>query len=212
MIDMDRFASCFLVTLFVLLASSLAFPSSIPLNGAATTERNLNLRVRQYHVSRIARSSTRILHHLERRIDVGGLLEDYHDLFPSAAPTHSASYRFVVTSFTAYNDTNTSGPSSENASAELDHFYGDMASQMSRFAQQNDPAAKPAMSFGSGRVWINWYGVQNQALSWPDLQASALRLQQYTQRGLVGRWTMVMWPPNGGQAVRMVLRVLAPNA
>ncbi|KAL8867774.1 MAG: hypothetical protein Q9174_005444 [Haloplaca sp. 1 TL-2023] len=174
-------------------------------------EHNLDIRVRRFRVANIARSSTQNLPHLERRLNLDELLDGYHDLLPSKAPTPSPSYRFIVTSYTAYNDTNTSGPSADNALAELDHFYGYMASQMSHFEQQNSPAPKPAMSFGSNRVWINWYGVKKQPLSWPDLQVSALRLQQYTQRGLLGKWTMVMWPPNGGQAVRMDLRVFAPN-
>ncbi|KAL8707683.1 MAG: hypothetical protein Q9220_007345 [cf. Caloplaca sp. 1 TL-2023] len=132
------------------------------------------------------------------------LLSNYTDLLDPKTPS-SPRYRLMFLSNAAFYPAQPTP--TNNAAQNLDQFYGNIASQVSSFKSQNRPT-KPAMAFGSGRVWMNFYGLKGQNLQWQDLEYLALRLQTFAKRGMQGKWRMVLWPPDKGQVILVEMALL----
>ncbi|KAI4108453.1 MAG: hypothetical protein L6R37_001057 [Teloschistes peruensis] len=133
---------------------------------------------------------------LEQPTDLASLLAQYSDLMPPLSQNPSSSYRFILLRNTAFYPFDGYESPANDASEDLDPFYGNIASRAAENHQHSIPN-ESALAFGSGRVFANFYGVQQRMLSWQDLEAFALKLQQFVKRGFVGKLEMVMWPPHG---------------
>ncbi|KAL8685495.1 MAG: hypothetical protein Q9218_007728 [Villophora microphyllina] len=181
------------VTLLTILSSSLAFPTSHIRN----TFPHSQVESRPPQDAALSKILSR---RLEQPHDIASLLAEYPDLIPPLPPNLSSSYRFVLLKNTAFYPANNYSTPANEASQDLDPFYGNIASRAAQNHQQNIPT-ESALAFGSGRVFANFYGGGRRGLDWQDLEAFALRLQQWVKRGFVGKLEMVMWPPNGRVAV-----------
>lgn len=189
------------VTLFTILSSSLPSPTiqSYESTKQLTTDDSLRIR-RSLYSNDASGSHGSKLRRLEQPTDMASLVAAYPDLTPPLPPNPSTSYRFIFLSYTAFYPAYGYTTPTNNASMALDPFYGNIASQASQYYQQNWPT-KAALAFGSGRVFMNYYSPTHRDLLWKQIETFALRVQQYAKRGMVGKWEMVMWPPNGQPAV-----------
>ncbi|KAL8823178.1 MAG: hypothetical protein Q9170_008376, partial [Blastenia crenularia] len=112
--------------------------------------------------------------HLLPRSTVSELLSSDPSISPSdllliQLSPNPTKYRLFFTSYTPFlpaNDLWLTG--ANNASTALSSFYAAIASRSSSFGGQN-MATKPAMAFGAGRVWIDFYGQGGKELVWKDL-------------------------------------------
>lgn len=148
------------------------------------------------HLSHNAPTPNALSPRLEQPTDLASLLAQYSDLIPPLPQNPSSSYRFILLRNAAFYPSEGYESPANDASQDLDPFYGNIASRAAANHQHNIPN-ESALAFGSGRVFANFYAVQQTKLSWQDLEAFALKLQQFVKRGFVGKLEMVMWPPHG---------------
>ncbi|KAI4252546.1 MAG: hypothetical protein LQ352_004240 [Teloschistes flavicans] len=152
------------------------------------------------HIPRDSPTLKALSPRLEQPTDLASLLAQYSDLIPPLPSNLASSYRFILLRNTAFYPSDGYESPANDASQDLDPFYGNIASRAAQNHQQNIPN-ESALAFGSGRVFANFHGMQRKTLDWQDLEAFALRLQQFVKRGFVGKLEMVMWPPHGGSPV-----------
>ncbi|KAI4182112.1 MAG: hypothetical protein L6R41_006188 [Letrouitia leprolyta] len=140
---------------------------------------------------------------LQQRSTISDLLAGYpsiasSDLFLSAPPP-STRYRFFLTSYNFY--------PANSASVALSSFYGAIGSQSSSFGGQNIET-KSAIAFGAGRLWINSYAKEDERLVWKDLEWLAVKSRGWVEKGLVGTWNGVLWPPGRAEGIVIEVKIV----
>lgn len=184
---------------FAFRTTLILFPSILSLSLAAPTSQAHDVTVPsevKLHPSHTSPTPNALSPRLEQPTDLASLLAQYSDLMPPLSQNPSSSYRFILLRNTAFYPFDGYESPANDASEDLDPFYGNIASRAAENHQHSIPN-ESALAFGSGRVFANFYGVQQRMLSWQDLEAFALKLQQFVKRGFVGKLEMVMWPPHG---------------
>ncbi|KAI4256005.1 MAG: hypothetical protein L6R35_007507, partial [Caloplaca aegaea] len=67
---------------------------------------------------------------------------------------------------------------------------------------------KAAMAFGAKRMWINFYGSEEEGLRWKDLEWVAARARGWSEKGLVGVWEAVLLPEGQKRQVGVQFKVI----
>ncbi|KAL8646773.1 MAG: hypothetical protein Q9210_005940 [Variospora velana] len=117
-------------------------------------------------------------------------------------------YHLKLTSYSPLYRDNSLGPvPSNNASTALSSFFGSVVSKSNYFARQNR-ATKAAMAFGAKRMWINFYGSEEEGLRWKDLEWVAARARGWSEKGLVGVWEAVLSPEGQNRQVGVQVKVI----
>ncbi|KAL8934906.1 MAG: hypothetical protein Q9211_004985 [Gyalolechia sp. 1 TL-2023] len=193
--------------MFILVLGFLFLFSILPLSLPSPTSTSPTIAARLPQARRslpCAHDVARPLRRFQPRTTISDLLASYPsiataDLFISAPPPVS-SYRFFLTSYHFH--------PADHASVALSSFYAAIASRSSSLGARNE-AIQPALAFGAGRLWINFYGTGGQALAWKDLEWVAVKCRGWAERGFVGTWTGVLRPPERDEAVVVQVKVLA---
>lgn len=154
--------------------------------------------------SRLLQDDVESICQFRKRSTVSDLLACYPsiavgDLFISAPPP-STRYRLFLTSYNYY--------PANSAAVAFSSFYGAIASQSSFNGGQN-LKSDMAMAFGAGRLWINFYGKGDKPLVWKDLEWLGVKCRGWAEKGLVGTWNGVLWPPGQRVGISVEVKIIA---